>query len=360
MGGKELEYVTEAFEQNWIAPVGPGIEAFEHDLELFLGGQVHVAAMNSGTAAMHLALILAGVGSGDVVLCQSLTFCATANPILYQGARPVFVDSENESWNIDPNLLKQAIEEETKKGRKPKAVIAVHLYGMPAQWDEIANLCKAHHIPLIEDAAEALGATYKDRPCGSLGDYAILSFNGNKIISCGGGGALVCQNQEDKAKAIYLASQAKSVAAHYEHEALGYNYRLSNVLACIGRGQMEVLPERIRQKREVNTNYRKLLENTDVIFLNERSDTFSNYWLTTILCPTYELRERIRLAMAQENIECRPIWKPMHLQSLYRDAGQYVQGCSQNLFERGLCLPSGTAMTTSHWERIEAVLRALL
>ncbi len=353
MGGGELKYVHEAFETNWVAPLGPNVEGFEKDLEQFLESDVHVAALSSGTGALHLALILAGVKWDDEVICQSMTFSASANPIAYLGATPVFVDSEKETWNICPELLEKAIEDRISKGKKPKAIIAVHLYGMPYQHDEIDRIAKKYEIPVIEDAAEALGSIYKGRKCGTLGDFSILSFNGNKIITTSGGGALVTKNKELKEKAVFLATQARDAAPHYQHSEIGYNYRMSNVVAGVGRGQMEVLDERVKARRANFEFYKiNLSGNNKFQFLNEPEGLFSNRWLSCVLTSSFEERENIRLKLQEKDIETRPLWKPMHLQPVFEKYPKYVNGTTEELFELGLCLPSGSDLTQQDLNRI--------
>lgn len=354
MGGKELEYVKQAFDTNWIAPLGPHVDGFEKELSAQLGGDVHVAALSSGTAALHLALIILGVKAGDEVICQSMTFSASANPIAYQGATPVFVDSESETWNIDPNFLELAIKDRVSKGKKPKAVIVVHLYGMPAQMDHICDICSRYGIPLIEDAAEALGSTYKGKALGTFGDLAILSFNGNKIITTSGGGALVSHNPEYISQARFLATQARDAAPHYQHSQIGYNYRMSNVCAGIGRGQLEVLNERVASRRANYELYKNQLDGVNGIrFVQEPSDEyFSNRWLTTALFEGDITREDLRKGLEAENIEARPLWKPMHLQPVFADCPYYGEKVSEELFEKGLCLPSGSNLTREDLERV--------
>jgi len=347
MGGDEIKFVQEAFDTNWVSPVGPNINSFEAELSQYVG-MGHCAALSSGTAAIHLALIILGVQRDDEVLCSSFTFSGTCNPIVYQGARPVFIDSESSTWNMDPDLLEQAIIDRIQKtGKKPKAIIAVHLYGMPAQIDKIMDIGRKFEIPVIEDAAEALGSTLHGKKLGSFGDFSILSFNGNKIITTSGGGALLSNNQAWIEKARFLATQARDPAPHYEHSEIGYNYRLSNICAGIGRGQLKVLEERVKQRRAVFDYYLSHLAGVNGIdFLQEPTGYFSNRWLTTILVDpsktTGVTREDIRLALEKENIESRPLWKPMHLQPVFKNYESYTSGVSETLFEKGLCLPSGT------------------
>jgi dTDP-4-amino-4,6-dideoxygalactose transaminase len=349
MGGAEVKYVQEAFETNWISPVGPHIGAFETSLATY-NDIPHCAALSSGTAAIHLALIILGVKQGDEVICSTFTFSGSCNPIAYQGAVPVFVDSERLTWNMDPVLLEEAIVDRQKKtGRKPKAIIAVHLYGMPAQIDTIMDVARRYEIPVIEDAAEGLGSTYQGKKLGTFGDMGIYSFNGNKIITTSGGGALVARNEGWIQHAKFLATQARDPAPHYEHSHIGFNYRLSNVCAGIGRGQMEILPTRIEQKRKIYAYYNNMLKNfPGIVFLPEPEGAFSNRWLTTILLDekiTGFTPETLRLALDAENAESRPLWKPMHLQPVFKDCPAYSNGVSEELFRQGLCLPSGTNTT---------------
>ncbi|QBA65585.1 DegT/DnrJ/EryC1/StrS family aminotransferase [Muriicola soli] len=343
MGGTEEHYVKEAFDTNWVAPLGPNVTAFESSIEKYFDNDSYAAALSSGTAAIHLALSILGVSQGDEVLCQSFTFSASANPILYLGAKPVFVDSEKDSWNICPILLEEAIKDRIAKGKKPKVIIAVHLYGMPYKADDIQKVSEKYGIPVLEDSAEALGSTYKDRKCGSLGDIGILSFNGNKIITTSGGGALVTRDPSQKEKAVFLATQARDTAPHYQHSEVGYNYRLSNVLAGIGRGQMEVLDDRVVARRNNYEFYKKALSSVEEItFQKELPDFYANRWLSCILTPSFAIREKIRLALEQQEIESRPLWKPMHLQPVFKDEVHYSNGTSEELFNSGLCLPSGS------------------
>lgn len=353
MGGGEMKYVQEAFDSNWIAPLGPNVEGFEKDLESFLGNDSHVAALSSGTAALHLALIMSDVKAGDEVICQSMTFSASANPIVYLGATPIFVDSESETWNICPEQLEIAIKDRISKGKKPKAIIVVHLYGMPIKYDEIRSVADQYEIPIIEDAAEALGSEYKGQKCGTLGDISILSFNGNKIITTSGGGALVAKTKEIKQKAVFLATQARDDAPHYQHSEIGYNYRMSNVVAGIGRGQMEVLAERVEARR-ANFDYysEKLAGINSIEFVKEPEGFYSNRWLSCLLSASLGGREEIRLNLHSKNIESRPLWKPMHLQPVFEKYPKYLNGVSEDLFKRGLCLPSGSDLTKQDLERI--------
>jgi dTDP-4-amino-4,6-dideoxygalactose transaminase len=347
MGGSEREFVKEAFDTNWVAPLGPNVNGFEKDIAAFLDEDIYVSALSSGTAAIHLALIILGIKAGDEVICQSMTFSASANPISYVGATPVFIDSEADTWNMDPSVLGEALAIRLKKGKRPKAIIAVHLYGMPAKMDEIITIAKKYDIPIIEDAAEALGSSILGKKCGTFGDLSILSFNGNKIITTSGGGALISKRQADTIKATFLATQARDPAAHYQHSQIGYNYRMSNICAGIGRGQMEVLPERIEQRRNNFNFYKKELKDIrGISFLSEPSGFFSNRWLSTILVDPKKTgsitREHIRLELEKDNIESRPLWKPMHLQPIFKDCPYYGGEISETLFNNGLCLPSGS------------------
>ena len=355
MGGNELKYVHEAFDTNWVAPLGKNVDGFEEDLAKFTEVK-YVAALSSGTGAIHLALVLLGVKSGDEVLCQSLTFSASANPIVYLGATPIFIDSEKDTWNMDPDLLELAVLERINKGKKPKAIVFVHLYGMPAKINEIINVAKKYEIPLIEDAAEALGSTYFGKHVGGFGEIGILSFNGNKIITTSGGGALISNNETHVINARFLATQARDEAPHYQHSHIGYNYRMSNVLAGIGRGQMEVLTTRIEQRRTVYNHYKKELSNIEeIVFLEEPINFFSNRWLTTIIVKPNNkgiTRESIRLGVNTENIESRPIWKPMHLQPIFKDVLRFENGVSEYIFDNGLCLPSGSNLSEVDLKRV--------
>ncbi len=367
MGGQEQQFIQEAFDTNWVVPLGPNVDGFEKDLENYLGEHKHIVALSAGTAAIHLALVQLGVGPGDEVICQSFTFSASANPIKYLGAYPVFVDSEPETWNMDPELLRKAIENRIEvTGKKPKAIIPVHLYGMPAKMDEIMAVANEFEIPVLEDAAEALGATYKGQKCGTFGAFACLSFNGNKMITTSGGGALVCSTKEEADFTKHLATQARDNAPHYQHSKVGYNYRLSNICAGIGRGQMMVLQEHVEARRSINRKYRQLLEGIPGISYqsNPSSDFDSNMWLTCIVVDPAEAgfsREELRLAMEQENIETRPFWKPMHLQPVFADSPFYGndEKVSEKLFDEGLCLPSHPGLTDQDMERIVGVITRL-
>ena len=370
MGGREQEFIQEAFDTNWVVPLGPNVNAFEEFLQEFLTGDKKKdkrgVALSAGTAALHLGLILLGVGEGDEVICQSFTFSASANPIAYQGATPVFVDSEGDTWNMDPELLEMAIKDRLEKtGRLPKAIIPVHLYGMPGRMDEIMEVANRYGIPVLEDSAEALGSEYKGRKCGTFGEFAALSFNGNKMITTSGGGALVCPCEERAKRALFYATQAREQAPHYQHEKIGYNYRMSNICAGIGRGQMFVLEEHVARRREIHDLYVRLLDRVTgvkVMCQPEGGDFNSNYWLT---CITVEpevagfTREDVRLALDADNIESRPLWKPMHLQPVFKDAPFYGNGTSERLFEIGLCLPSGPTLTDEDVERVTKVVKQL-
>lgn len=358
MGGNEQKYVQEAFDTNWVAPLGPNVNGFENDLETYLGENVYVAALSSGTAALHLALILLDVKQGDEVICQSMTFSASANPIAYLGATPIFIDSESETWNMCPIALEKAIIDRIAKGKKPKAIIAVHLYGMPFKYDEIKGISEKYQIPIVEDSAEALGSTYKGKKCGTFGDIGILSFNGNKIITTSGGGALVAKNKEMKDKVVFLSTQARDNAPHYQHSHIGYNYRMSNICAGIGRGQMEVLDNHVSLRREMHDFYLSFFKEIDEVnVLSEPTqDYFSNHWLSAIELDSYEKREALRLAFETENIETRPLWKPMHLQPVFSNCPYYGSDVSEKLFDKGLCLPSGSNLKDEEKNRIKAVL----
>ncbi|WP_316927687.1 DegT/DnrJ/EryC1/StrS family aminotransferase [Maribacter sp. HTCC2170] len=357
MGGKEQTYVNEAFQTNWVAPLGPNVDKFEEAIQSYLNNNVHVAALSTGTSAIHLALELLGVGKDDEVICQSFTFSASANPIMYLGATPIFVDSERDTWNIAPELVEKAITDKIAQGKKPKAIVAVHLYGMPYKINELAQISMKYDIPIVEDSAEAFGSTYHGINCGSFGDFGILSFNGNKIITTSGGGALVCHSIELKHKAVHLATQAREDAPHYQHSMVGYNYRMSNVLAGIGRGQMEVLDDRVGARRSnFEFYYKKLNHLMDIEFLQEPDGFFSNRWLTCILTSSFELREKIRKALLLDDVETRPLWKPMHMQPVFEKYPNYTDGTSEDLFDRGLCLPSGSNLSIDDLERITTLI----
>ncbi|WP_299213376.1 aminotransferase class I/II-fold pyridoxal phosphate-dependent enzyme [uncultured Dokdonia sp.] len=365
MGGTEQDYVNLAFDTNWIAPLGPNVTGFEEDLSAYLGN-AQVAVLSSGTAALHLALLQCGVGAGDEVICQSFTFSASANPITYLGATPVFVDSETTTWNISPQYLEEAILDRISKGKKPKAIVAVHLYGMPYLVDEVHAIADTYEIPIVEDSAEALGSTYKGKNCGTFGRFGVLSFNGNKIITTSGGGALVCPSDAAKQHTVFLATQARDDAPHYQHSSIGYNYRLSNISAGIGRGQMEVLDKHIDLRRKMNHFYQELFKNYDgiTVFKEPNEDFYCNNWLSAILVDPEKTngitREDIRLAFAKANIESRPLWKPMHMQPVFKDCAFYGEKVAFHLFEKGLCVPSGSNLTSKDTQRIEKVIFEVL
>lgn len=361
MGGNEQKYVNEAFDANWVAPLGPNVDGFEKDIETFLNTDVKVAALSAGTAALHLALIQCGVVYGEEVICQSMTFSASANPVAYCGATPVFIDSEKETWNICPVALEEAIQDRISKGKKPKAIIVVHLYGMPAKMDEVTAIAKKYEISVIEDAAEALGSTYKGQACGTFGRFGILSFNGNKIITTSGGGALVCHSQEDKDKAVFLSTQARDNAPHYQHSHIGYNYRMSNIVAGIGRGQMEVLNDRVEARRKMHDFYVDVFKDINgvEVFSEPNEDYYSNHWLSAIVIDkkiTGKNSEDLRLAFLEDNIESRPLWKPMHLQPVFADAPYYGTNVAEELFDDGLCLPSGSNLSDDDRMRIREII----
>jgi len=368
IGANELKYVNEAFETNWISPLGPNVNAFEIALQVQTK-TAHAAALSSGTSAIHLALILLEANTNDTVFCQSITFSASANPIAYQKAKPVFIDSEPDTWNMDPALLRKALLEAKDAGKLPKAIIPVHLYGMPAKMNEILAIANEFNVPVIEDAAEALGANIEGRPCGSFGNFGVLSFNGNKIITTSGGGALISNDAVMIEKARFLATQARDPAPHYQHSHIGYNYRMSNVLAGIGRGQLEVLSDRVNARRANFNRYRNYFSKYnsngfDIRFQEEPIGYFSNRWLTCIVIdPILNkglTREEIRLAMDVENIETRPLWKPMHQQPIFSSAKSYLNGVADKLFENGLCLPSGSNLTEEEFDRIFKCLDSVI
>lgn len=365
MGGNEITYVQEAYDTNWVAPLGPNVNGFEQDLSSYIGEESKIACLSSGTAAIHLALILAGVGQDDEVICQTFTFSASANPIRYQGAKPIFIDSEKDTWNMCPVALEKAINDKISNGIKPRAILFVHLYGMPAKIDEISDIAKKYKIALIEDAAEALGSSYKGQKCGTFGDFGILSFNGNKIITTSGGGALVCKNKEDKEKAIFLATQARDDAPHYQHSEIGYNYRMSNILAGIGRGQMEVLDKHICLRREMNQFYKELFKDVAgvTVFKEPSKEHYSNHWLSCIVINesvTGFSREDFRLQLEKDVIESRPLWNPMHLQPVFKECDYYGETVAEDLFKDGLCLPSGSNLTAIDRDRITKSIQKVL
>ena len=368
MSGKEEEFIHEAFLTNWVVPLGPNVDRFENDLAAWLGEKsaspLHVVALSSGTAAIHLALVMLGVGPGDEVICQSFTFAASANPIVYQGATPVFVDSEPGTWNMDPELLRQAIEDRLRAtGKLPKAIIPVHLYGTPARMDEINSVASAYGIPVVEDAAEALGSEYNGSYCGTFGTYGALSFNGNKMITTSGGGALICPDEESARRVKFYATQARENFPYYQHEQIGYNYRLSNISAGIGRGQMYVLDEHIARRRAIHTLYVEKLTNTPgITVMQPRSnvDLHPNYWLSTILVNPQEAGftyQELSARLTAADIESRPLWKSMHLQPVFTKAPAYVNGVSEALFAQGLCLPSGPMVTDEDVNRIVEIIK---
>ena len=351
MSGKEQDFIKEAFDTNWVVPLGPNVNAFEEELKHFVGQNKEVVALSAGTAAIHLALIQLGVQAGDEVICQSFTFCASANPVNYQGATPVFVDSEEDTWNMSPTLLEEAVRDRiTKTGKKPKAIIPVHLYGMPAKIDEICAIAARYDIPVLEDAAEALGSEFMGRKCGTFGQFGVLSFNGNKMITTSGGGALVVSNEEAKKKTMFYATQARDPFPYYQHEKIGYNYRMSNICAGIGRGQMTVLNEHIAHHRRIHELYKQAFADVDGIELKSNPDERfnANYWLSTILIDknvTGFDYEELRIALDAKGIETRPLWKPMHLQPIFANNPRYVDGTAERLFNKGLCIPAGPCVT---------------
>jgi dTDP-4-amino-4,6-dideoxygalactose transaminase len=358
MGGSEQNYVNEAFASNWVAPLGPNVNGFEQDISNYIGikNQFHTAVLTSGTAALHLALRMLNVVKDDIVMIQSFTFCGTTNPVSYQGAELVFIDSEIDTWNMCPLALKDALEH--YKNKSVKAIIPVHLYGMPAKMDILQQIADEYDVPIVEDAAEALGSKFKNQSCGTFGEMAALSFNGNKIITTSGGGALVSKHKHFIDQARFLATQARDDAPHYQHSQIGYNYRMSNIVAGIGRGQMEVLDKRVAQRRANNQRYRDFFTGVNgVTFQTEpNADYFSNSWLTAILIePSLTggiTREDVRSALDAENIESRPLWKPMHMQPVYEGTKFFGSGVCEKLFEHGLCLPSGSNLTDEDFDRI--------
>jgi dTDP-4-amino-4,6-dideoxygalactose transaminase len=363
MGGTEQNYIKEAFDANWVAPLGPNVNGLEQDLENYLGNEAHVGALSSGTAAIHLGLILLGVQAGDEVLCQSMTFSASANPILYQGATPLFIDSEKQTWNLCPVALEAAIIDRINRGKQPKAIIAVHLYGVPYQIEAVRAVADNYQIPILEDSAEALGSAYKGQKCGTFGDIGVLSFNGNKIITTSGGGTIVTKTVAQKEKALFYATQSRDNAPHYQHSEIGYNYRMSNICAGIGRGQMEVLDAHVALRRAMHDFYVAIFKDIAgvEVFSVPNEDYFANYWLTAInIAPQLTngiTRETLRLSLEAENIESRPLWKPMHLQPVFASYPYYGGTVAEDLFENGLCLPSGSNLTNEDRERIAAVIR---
>ncbi len=364
MGGSEMRYIQEAFDSNWIAPVGANLDIFEADIENYLGKH-YVTLLTSGTAALHLGLVLLGVQAGDEVICQTMTFSASVNPILYLGATPVFVDSELQTWNLCPQALEEAIRDRIAKGKTPKAIIAVHLYGVPYQVEAVRAVANRYGIPILEDSAEALGSRYKGQPCGTFGDVGVFSFNGSKIITTSGGGAIVTPTKELKIRALFLATQAKEEAPHYQHSEVGYNYRMSNICAGIGRGQMEVLDQHIALRRGNHDFYVDLFAPITGVYVYTvpHNDYFSNYWLSTILIDPIATNgittETLRLAFEAEQIETRPLWKPMHLQPVFGTYPYYGGTIAESLFRIGLCLPSGSNMSKEEQSRIASVVHKL-
>ncbi len=363
MGGTEQNYIQEAFDANWVAPLGPNVTNFELDLETYLNNEVYVGVLSSGTAAIHLGLILLGVQAGEEVICQSMTFSASANPILYLGATPIFIDSEAQTWNLCPLALEEAIIDRIKKGKKPKAIIGVHLYGVPYQIEAVRAVADKYGIPILEDSAEALGSSYKGQKCGTFGDIGILSFNGNKIITTSGGGAIVTRTAAQKEKAIFYATQARDNAPHYQHSHIGYNYRMSNICAGIGRGQMEVLDKHVALRRQMHDFYVDLFASIEgvQVFTVPNEDYVANYWLSAITIDENKTkgitRETLRLALEAENIESRPLWKPMHLQPIFANYPYYGENVAETLFNNGLCLPSGSNLTEEDRNRIKTVIK---
>src|SRR5690606_18672374 len=358
MSGHEEKFINQAFKTNWIAPLGPNVNGFEADLESYLGEDVHVAALTTGTAAIHLALVLLNITEHDEVICQTKTFVASVNPVRYLGAQPIFVDSELDTWNMCPVLLRQAIEDRIKKGKKPKAIVVINLYGMPHKVMEIENISKEYQIPIVEDSAEALGSSYFNRKCGTFGDFSVLSFNGNKIITTSGGGALVSKNIETKNNTVFLTTQAKDPGMEYCHSSIGYNYRMSNILAGVGRGQMKVLDNYVNLRR---SNYKYYLEHLkdikEIVFLNEPKGYFSNSWNTDIVLKTHKMREDLLKVLETQNIEARPSWKPMHLQPMFEKFPSYLNGVSEHLYKKGLCLPSGSNLTEIELNKIVKTIK---
>lgn len=363
MSGNEMKYIQEAFDTNWVVPLGPNVNAFEQDLEQLCGDGKHVVVLSSGTAAIHLALVNLGVTRGDEVICQSMTFSASANPIVYQGATPVFVDSERDSWNMDPNLLEDAIKDRIKKtGRLPKAIIPVYLYGMPGMIDEIMEVAHRYEIPVVEDSAEAFGSRYRGQLCGTFGDYGIMSFNGNKMITTSGGGALICPDEATKKRIMFFATQSREPMPYYLHKEIGYNYRMSNICAGIGRGQMTVLDEHLAHHKHLCERYVELFANVDGITVHTNPDERydSNYWLNTITIDPVKTGtdyETVRQHLEACNIESRPLWKPMHTQPVFQGAPAYVNGVSEEIFGVGLCLPSGPCVSD---EDVELVAQEII
>ncbi|MBQ6690689.1 MAG: aminotransferase class I/II-fold pyridoxal phosphate-dependent enzyme [Rikenellaceae bacterium] len=367
MGGGEQKYIQEAFDTNWVVPLGPNVNGFENDIAKFLGEDSHVVALSAGTAAIHLGLVQLGIEAGDEVICQSFTFAASANPIKYLGANPIFVDSEEDTWNLSPEWLEKAIlDRKAKTGKSPKAIIPVYLYGMPAKMDEICAIATKYDIPIMEDAAEAMGSTYKGRQCGTFGEFGALSFNGNKMITTSGGGALICRTEEGAKRTMFFATQARENRPYYYHEHIGYNYRMSNICAGIGRGQMEVLEEHIARRRAIHTLYTEQLAECQGISVkqNPSTDFDSNFWLTCIeVDPTLcngKSADDIRLYLETQNIESRLLWRPMHTQPIFADCPYYGDGVSERIFERGLCLPSGSSLSDEQIIRVANAIKQFI
>ena len=366
MSGNEMKYINEAFADNWVVPLGPNVNGFEEDLEKFVGGNKKVVALSAGTAAIHLGLIQLGVTRGDEVICQSFTFSASANPIVYQGATPVFVDSEKDTWNMSPVLLEKAIlDRKEKTGKYPKAIIVVHLYGMPAKLDEICAIAAKYNIPVLEDAAEALGSEFNGKKCGTFGTYGVLSFNGNKMITTSGGGALVVPDEKAKKEVMFYATQAREPFPYYQHEKIGYNYRMSNISAGIGRGQMTILDEHIAHHRRIHALYEAAFANVDGIEMhrNPNEKFNSNYWLSAITIDKDKTGfdyETLRLELDKANVETRPLWKPMHLQPVFKNAPAYTDGTSEGLFNKGLCLPAGPWGTDDDVKYIVDIIKSMI
>ena len=361
LGGTEMNWIEEAFKGSWVVTLGPNVDEFEKRLSRYLEAP-DVVAVSAGTAAIHMAMVMLGVGPGDEVICQSFTFAASANPVTYQGAKPVFVDSEPDTWNMDPAALEEAIiERHRATGRYPKAIVPVHLYGMPARMDEILEIASRYGIPVIEDAAEALGSEYKGKKCGTLGKYGALSFNGNKIITTSGGGAVICPDSEAAKRVLFYVTQARENRPYYYHEHIGFNYRMSNISAGIGCGQMDVLAEHVERRRAIHRLYSEAFKGSDRITVHENpTDDFnSNFWLTTVLIDDAD-PEQLRQAMNSRNIETRWLWRPMHMQPVYADAPYYGGNTAESLFSRGLCLPSGSNLTDSDIERVVTTLKSVL
>ena len=365
MSGIEMKYIQEAFDTNWVVPLGPNVNAFEEDLESFVGEGKHVVALSAGTAAVHLSMVYLGIKPGDEVICQSFTFAASCNPIVYQGATPVFVDSEEKTWNMDPNLLEEAIRDRiAKTGRKPKAIVPVYLYGMPAYIDEIMEVANRYEIPVIEDAAEGFGSRYRGQMTGTFGMFGVMSFNGNKMITTSGGGALICPDEDVKRKILFYATQAREPLPYYLHKEIGYNYRLSNVCAGIGRGQMTVADDHIRHHQRLAKMYAGALADVEGIEVHLAPEDYMepNYWLNTITVDPEKAGfdfDQLRLRLDEAGVESRPLWKPMHTQPVYKDAPAYVNGVSERLFAKGLCLPSGPMVIDDDFNRIITEIKAL-